>query len=97
MPLEHAGGKKLQPGESLAVPTHLMQHLADHPRLRTLEGNTELLPGVAMIDTPGHTPGHMSMVVTTEQGKVVLAQDAEILAKVSPSMEEEALFTITLR
>ncbi len=66
----------LAPDETPAVPYVLVQWLARHPRLRTIRGDTELFPGVLMIDTPGHTPGHMSVVATTDRGKVVLAQDA---------------------
>ena len=66
----------LRPAENPSVPVYLMQHLADHPRLRTVRGDTDLLPGVAAIDPPGHTPGHISLVVATEEGRVVLAQDA---------------------
>jgi N-acyl homoserine lactone hydrolase len=64
------------PGENLSIPPFLMQHLAEDPRLRTVEDNTEVLSGVTMIDTPGHTPGHMSVVVSTAEGTMVLAQDA---------------------
>ena len=33
-------------------------------------------PGVTIIETPGHTAGHLSVVVETDQGAVVLAADA---------------------
>lgn len=66
----------LQPKENPSVPVYLMQHLAEHPRLRTVQGDAELLPGVTAIDTPGHTPGHISLMVATGERRVVLAQDA---------------------
>lgn len=137
------------------VPSYFMRQIAESPRLRTLKGEGELLPGIMMIDTPGHSPGHMSMVVDTDQGRMCLAQDAlknraefmarkilmtlddaastasiekiiaaaplivpghdrpfrvvegkavftgelkaEIVAKLSPYIEEETVFTITVR
>jgi len=40
-----------------------------------LEGEKELLPGVRVIPTPGHTPGHQSVLVDTDAGLVVVAGD----------------------
>ncbi|MHB8322833.1 MAG: 4-pyridoxolactonase [Candidatus Dormibacteria bacterium] len=33
------------------------------PRYELIRGNTELAPGVELIETPGHTGGHMSLLV----------------------------------
>lgn len=41
-----------------------------------LDGDTELAPGLWVIDTAGHTPGHQSVVVELPGGTVVLACDA---------------------
>jgi len=40
-----------------------------------LDGETELLPGVRVVPTPGHTPGHQSVLVETDDGLVVVAGD----------------------
>src|SRR5205823_2713379 len=51
----------------------------DHPdlRYRLIEGDTELLPGLTLIETSGHTPGHQSVLVRLPQtGPVLLAIDA---------------------
>ncbi|HUK94611.1 MAG TPA: MBL fold metallo-hydrolase [Gaiellaceae bacterium] len=40
-----------------------------------LEGETELLPGLRLVPTPGHTPGHQSVLVETDDGLVVVAGD----------------------
>ena len=34
------------------------------------------MPGVIVIPTPGHSPGHQSVVVETKSGKVIAAGDA---------------------
>lgn len=38
------------------------QPLYESGQLRLLEGDTELAPGVCGVVTPGHTPGHMSVL-----------------------------------
>jgi N-acyl homoserine lactone hydrolase len=39
------------------------------------DGEVELLPGVRLLPTPGHTPGHQSVLVDTDDGLVVCAGD----------------------
>jgi N-acyl homoserine lactone hydrolase len=41
-------------------------------RLRIVEGDTELADGVRLLFTPGHTPGHQSVVVEDKLGTIVL-------------------------
>ena len=49
-------------------------------RYRLIEGDTELLPGLWLIETSGHAPGHQSVLVDLPQtGKVLLAIDAVVL------------------
>lgn len=40
------------------------------------EGEKELLPGIVVFDTPGHSPGHVAVEVDTEDGKYIIAGDA---------------------
>jgi len=42
-------------------------------RLRLVDGDAELAPGVRIVATPGHTPGHQSVVVEGGGERVVLA------------------------
>jgi N-acyl homoserine lactone hydrolase len=54
----------------------------DHPdlRYRLIDGDTELLPGLELIETSGHTPGHQSVLVRLPQtGPVLLAIDAVMM------------------
>src|SRR3989442_5263272 len=60
----------------------------DHPalRYRLVEGDTELLPGLTVLETSGHAPGHKSVLVRLPQtGAVLLAIDAVMM---------ERLFTV---
>lgn len=46
-------------------------------RYRLLDGDDELASGVTMLSTPGHSPGHLSLLVRLrEAGSVLLACDA---------------------
>ncbi|MDQ6833838.1 MAG: MBL fold metallo-hydrolase, partial [Chloroflexota bacterium] len=46
-------------------------------RIRLVDGDTELLPGLELIETSGHVPGHQSVLVRLpETGAVLLAIDA---------------------
>jgi N-acyl homoserine lactone hydrolase len=57
----------------------------DHPalRYRLIEGDTELLPGLVLLETSGHTPGHQSVLVyLPHTGPVLLAVDAVSMQRV---------------
>ena len=41
-------------------------------RLRLVDGELEVLPGIRLLPTPGHTPGHQSVIVETGDGRVAL-------------------------
>lgn len=45
-------------------------------RFELLDGEAEIVPGVHVITTPGHTPGHQSVEVDTTEGPAVLTGDA---------------------
>ncbi|HEU4370101.1 MAG TPA: N-acyl homoserine lactonase family protein [Methylomirabilota bacterium] len=45
-------------------------------RWRLLDGDTELAPGLTVLRTDGHTPGHQSLLVQLPSGPVILTGDA---------------------
>lgn len=46
-------------------------------RIRLVDGDTELLPGLELIETSGHVPGHQSVLVRLpETGAILLTIDA---------------------
>jgi len=46
-------------------------------RYRLVDGDTELLPGLELIETSGHAPGHQSVLLRLPQtGAVLLTIDA---------------------
>jgi N-acyl homoserine lactone hydrolase len=43
------------------------------PSVRRVRGDERVTDGVRIIETPGHTPGHQSVVVETTDGPVIIA------------------------
>jgi N-acyl homoserine lactone hydrolase len=84
---DHCGGNRLFPG----IPIHVQRTEREAARADGYtipewvefegatyvehEGETEILPGVRALPTPGHTVGHQSVLVDTDDGLVVLAGD----------------------
>jgi N-acyl homoserine lactone hydrolase len=49
-------------------------------RVKLVDGDTEHLPGLTLLDTPGHVPGHQSVLVRLPQtGSILLAIDAVMM------------------
>jgi N-acyl homoserine lactone hydrolase len=48
----------------------------DQLAYRPVDGEQDLLPGLRVIPTPGHTAGHQSLVIDTDAGTVVLLGQA---------------------
>jgi N-acyl homoserine lactone hydrolase len=83
---DHCGGNPLLTGRPIVVqrveletalhePDYTLPELVDAPGLRyeQLDGEAELMPGVRVVPTPGHTAGHQSLVVRRRDGTVVVA------------------------
>jgi N-acyl homoserine lactone hydrolase len=84
---DHCGGNRLFPG----VPIHLQRAEREAARADDYtipewvefegatyvehDGEAEILAGVRVVPTPGHTPGHQSVLVDTADGVVVVAGD----------------------
>ncbi|MFQ5860308.1 MAG: MBL fold metallo-hydrolase [Dehalococcoidia bacterium] len=58
-----------------ATPSYFVESLKGH-KIREASEGEELEPGVRVLETPGHTKGHISLAVDTPDGTVVLAADA---------------------
>lgn len=44
--------------------------------VQTVEGEREVLPGVRLLPTPGHTPGHLSVVIRSGRDRALYVGDA---------------------
>jgi N-acyl homoserine lactone hydrolase len=83
---DHSGGNPLLPGRPIytqrveldvarTVEHHTLPWLIDTPGATyvELDDETEILPGVVIVPTPGHTAGHQSVVVRRGDGTVIVA------------------------
>lgn len=89
---DHCGGNPLLAGKPVVVQGkeldlargggYTLPEVVDFPgaRYETLDGEHEIWPGVWIVPTPGHTPGHQSLVVRQDDGTVVLAGQAHDFA-----------------
>jgi N-acyl homoserine lactone hydrolase len=88
---DHAGGNRFFPGAEFVVQREQYEYAKatpercfaqdwDLPELnyRLIEGDQELLPGIELVVTPGHAPGHQSLVLRglENTGTVILTSDA---------------------
>lgn len=59
-----------------AIGRFQVESLLRNPKLTLVSGEIDVLPDIGMISTPGHTGGHVSLVMTINDKCIVLAQDA---------------------
>src|SRR5438132_305215 len=84
---DHCGGNRLFPGVPIYV-QRVEREVAREPGYTIpewvefeganyveLDGAAEIVPGVRVLPTPGHTRGHQSVLVDTDEGLVVVAGD----------------------
>jgi N-acyl homoserine lactone hydrolase len=89
MHADHAGGNHRFPGVPVLVqraeldaargPDYTFPVYAyDYPgaRLEIVEGEVQVAPGLRLIPTIGHSPGHQSLLVETDLGPLLLAGQA---------------------
>ncbi|MGH3496705.1 MAG: MBL fold metallo-hydrolase [Nocardioidaceae bacterium] len=81
---DHCGGNPLLRGRPIFVQAtelsaarttqdYTLPGLVDDGEYEEVEGEAELLPGVFVVPTPGHTEGHQSLVVRRRDGNVIVA------------------------
>jgi N-acyl homoserine lactone hydrolase len=86
---DHGGGNAAFPGVPIYVQRPELEaarepdytnpagtHDFPGARLEVTDGEAEPLPGIRLLPTPGHSPGHQSLAVSTGSGWLVLAGQA---------------------
>jgi glyoxylase-like metal-dependent hydrolase (beta-lactamase superfamily II) len=70
--------------DTLATVPERFREIAGHNlppvegQLRLVRGETEIVPGVAVLPTPGHTPGHLAVVVYDGGQELLYVSDAMV-------------------
>jgi N-acyl homoserine lactone hydrolase len=83
---DHCGGNRLFPGlpifvqraeyEAVSEPEFLVGWIRfPGAAYELVDGDAEVHPGISVLSTPGHSPGHQAVVVATDEGPVVLGGD----------------------
>jgi N-acyl homoserine lactone hydrolase len=55
------------------TPGYTLPELIENSRFEEVSGEVEVLPGVLLIPTPGHTVGHQSLIARRRDGVVIVA------------------------
>jgi N-acyl homoserine lactone hydrolase len=84
---DHCGGNRLFPGTPIYVqriereaargPDYTIPEWVEFEGANyvELDGEAEIVPGIRVLPTPGHTDGHQSVLVDTDEGLVVIGGD----------------------
>lgn len=90
---DHCGNNHLFPSAEIFVqanellaartPRYTVREWFDYDgaRLNTVSGDMEITAGVKLLATPGHTPGHQSVLVETDSGNTLVAAQAAYTAE----------------
>ena len=81
---DHCGGNPLlgqipvfvqdiELGAARQAPGYTLPELIEGSRFEPVTGQAEMLPGVFLVPTPGHTDGHQSLIVRRPNGAVIVA------------------------
>ena len=90
---DHCGNNQLFPSAEIFVqadelsaartPRYTVAEWFDYDgaRLNSVSGDMEIAAGVKLLSSPGHTPGHQSVLVETDSGNILVAAQAAYTAE----------------
>ena len=65
--------QEIELGTARQAPDYTLPELIEGSRFEPVSGQVEMLPGVFLVPTPGHTDGHQSLIVRQPDGAVIVA------------------------
>ncbi len=108
---DHCGGNRLFPGVPIFVqraeweaahePSYTVREWLDFAgsNYQLLDGESEILPGLHIIPSPGHTPGHQSVWLDTRAGRELVVGQAAYTAvefeqtRTSPALADDGTWS----
>jgi glyoxylase-like metal-dependent hydrolase (beta-lactamase superfamily II) len=72
---EHFSSEASMSGEDGPYTRRSVAPLMEQGRAQLLEVETALAPGITAIPTPGHTPGHMSLLIASRNERAIILGD----------------------
>lgn len=69
--------------DATSNPAYTLRDRVDFPsaNICRLDGESQIAPSITAVPTPGHSPGHQSLVIDTTDGPVILAGQAAYNAR----------------
>ncbi|HVJ19012.1 MAG TPA: N-acyl homoserine lactonase family protein [Polyangiaceae bacterium] len=77
----HVHARELLAARELADPVYFEDEVRIAAHFRVRSGEHALYPGITTVETPGHTAGHLSVLVELDSGPILLAGDAADLCE----------------
>lgn len=60
-------------------------------QIKTIQGDTEILPGIRVMHTPAHTEGGLTVIIDTEKGKAAITGFCIIMENFNPPPKIKAM------
>ena len=76
--LEHFRRADIQAASTFPFMDRCVESVVNLGLFDTLTEDTDLTPGVRALHTPGHTPGHMSILVAPEDQEALIQGDVPV-------------------
>jgi N-acyl homoserine lactone hydrolase len=73
---ELAWAAQQAPGTQFISDLHVQYLLQAGDRVQRIKAESQVLPGIVGLGTPGHTPGHLAFLVESREGALIFAGDA---------------------
>jgi len=68
-----------------------IEDVESNGQVRPLKGDCEILPGISVLHTPAHTPGGLSVLVSTAEGTALITGFCIIDENLNPPVEVRAM------